>query len=136
MCVIPGPKRTYRWVIDRIGGAAPVAALLMVGLGVWGLLSGWRGLEPGTLEHVLISLVLGALTVTIAVRDHRARKRLDRLQRETRQQSAIAHTEALVMAAEARRLLPKARAGYARRCDKRGHGHQILENEQARGSDP
>ena len=109
------PHEAYRWLVDRFGGAALLAALLMAGLATWWLLSGWRAPEPGTWGHAALSLVLGTILVASIVLGRRERKRLERLERERQRRRAVADAETQALMAEARRLLPYARAGYARR---------------------
>jgi hypothetical protein len=106
-------RRALRRLVDQCGGATLLALLLMTAIGAWALLSGWRAPEPGTWTHAALSFGLVTLALVTAVQSRRERKRYERLKRDACRRNAIAAARSRAMRAEAERLLPQARAGYA-----------------------
>jgi len=108
-------QSAHRWLLEQYGGAALMAALFMVALGTWGLLSGGHDPEPGTWGHAALSLVLGTMALVTAVLSHWQRKQLEKLKREAHWRSSASIAQARVIRAEADRLLLHARANYVRK---------------------
>lgn len=115
-------QRTLRWLADEGGWPGVKLLLGTTALFTWVVLwvAGWRGPEPGTWAYAAIVVGLGMLALVALLQSRRERERLELMQQEARRESANAEAEARALAAEADRLLPRAREGYAQRQKTRG----------------
>jgi len=104
-------RRLITAIYDPLGPPGIALAVLITAVAAWLIIAGLRAPQPGTWEHALVAGFLVAMFLAALLIGRRQRRELE----EARQRARHLDDESERLCREADALLPRARAGRARR---------------------